>query len=94
MRAFDIVTLVLVLMNFSILTEANNNEKADQIITQILNSFKNKLEASPLSKVDIEVITLLLNLIKHRQERIEEERQNGPASYWRLRQGRSTDLQI
>ena len=94
MKTFGIVILLLFLTS-SFSTEAISNEKADQIITQMLNSFKNKLEASSLSKVDIEVIEILLDLIKYRQEQLEEEeRQKGHPVYWHLRQGRSPGFQM
>ena len=89
------IIFLLLALPFSFSTEAISNEKIDQIITQMVNSFKNKLEASSLSKVDIEVIEILLDLIKYRQEQLEEEeRQKGHPVYWHLRQGRSPGFQM
>ena len=88
------IIFLLLALPFSFSTEAISNEKIDQIITQMVNSFKNKLEASSLTKLDIEVMKILLDLIMKRQEQLEEEvRRKGPPVYWHLRQGRSSDLQ-
>ncbi len=61
----------------------------DKLIMDTLSSFQDKLNANMLTRYDIQIIMLLMNLINQRRKDLSEQVYREQPIYWYSRKGRS-----